>query len=37
MLTGSATKAAEMIGVSQSAVSQKLKIFENECGLVLFR
>ncbi|QDY44183.1 LysR family transcriptional regulator (plasmid) [Candidatus Pantoea soli] len=37
MLTGSATKAAEMLGVSQSAVSQKLKIFESDCGLELFR
>lgn len=37
MLTGSATKAAEMIGVTQSAISQKLKIFESECGLELFR
>ncbi|QYM96478.1 LysR family transcriptional regulator [Dickeya ananatis] len=37
MLTGSATKAAEMLGISQSAVSQKLKIFENDYGIELFR
>lgn len=37
MLTGSATKAAEMLGISQSAVSQKLKIFESDYGIELFR
>lgn len=36
MRTGSATRAAEMLGVSQPAVSQLIKTLETHCGFALF-